>query len=191
SQAQLCAARFPVGGLTKTEVRERARALGLVTAAKPESQEICFIPDDDYRGFLRRRDAAIFKPGPIVDTTGRRLGTHAGLPAYTVGQRKGLGLAAGRALHVVDLDVETNTVTVGEPAALERTRLVARGVNFIACEPPGEPMRVEAKIRHNHTPAPATVRALGDGEAEVVFEAPQRAVTPGQSVVWYRGECVV
>jgi tRNA-specific 2-thiouridylase len=191
TQAQLAHARFPVGELTKAEVREHARRLGLVTADKPESQEICFIPDDDYRGFLRRRDAGIFRPGPIVDTRGRRLGTHGGLPAYTIGQRKGLGLAAGRALHVVDLDAETNTVTVGDPADLERTRLVAGDVNFIACEPPREPMRVEARIRHNHTPAPAAVRVLTDGRAEVVFDAPQRAVTPGQSVVWYRGDCVV
>jgi tRNA-uridine 2-sulfurtransferase len=191
TQAQLAAARFPVGDLAKAEVRDHARRLGLVTADKPESQEICFIPDDNYRGFLRRRDATIFRPGPIVDTQGRRLGTHGGLPAYTIGQRKGLGLTTGRALHVVDLDAETNTVTVGEPAELERTRLTAGEVNFIACDPPREPMRVEVRIRHNHTPAPATVRTLGDGRAEVVFDTPQRAVTPGQSVVWYRGDCVV
>ena len=191
TQTQLAHARFPVGDLSKPEVREHARRLGLVTADKPESQEICFIPDDDYRGFLRRRDAAIFKPGPIVDMRGRRLGTHAGLAAYTVGQRKGLGLATGRALHVVDLDAETNTLTVGDPTDLEQTRLVARDVNFIACEPPAEPMRVEARIRHNHAPAPATVGALADGSAEVVFDTPQRAVTPGQSVVWYSGDCVV
>ena len=162
-----------------------------MTADKPESQEICFIPDDDYRGFLRRRRAEIFQPGPIVDTRGQRLGTHAGLPAYTVGQRKGLGLATGRALHVVDLDPRTNTVTVGAPDELERSRLVAGDVNFIAGEPPGEPLRVEARIRHNHAAAPATVRALDGGRAEVVFDSPQRAVTPGQSVVWYQGDCVV
>jgi tRNA-uridine 2-sulfurtransferase len=133
----------------------------------------------------------MFQPGPIVDTRGRRLGTHGGLPSYTIGQRKGLGLATGRALHVVDVDARTNTLTVGEPADLERTRLVARAVNFIACEPPREPIRVDARIRHNHTPSPASVRALSDGSAEVVFDAPQRAVTPGQSVVWYRGDCVV
>jgi tRNA-specific 2-thiouridylase len=191
TQEQLAGARFPLAGLTKAEVREHARRLGLVTADKPESQEICFIPDDDYRGFLRRRDAQIFRPGPIVDARGQRLGTHAGLPAYTVGQRKGLGLSTGRALHVVDLDPRTNTLTVGDAADLERTRLVARDVNFIACEPPDEPMRVEARIRHNHVPAPATVRAMSDGRAEVVFDTPQRAVTPGQSVVWYQGDCVV
>src|SRR5438876_10441972 len=155
TQGQLAAARFPVGHLTKAEVRDHARRLGLVTAEKPESQEICFIPDDDYRGFLRRRDAAIFQPGPIVDTRGRRLGTHAGLAAYTVGQRKGLGLSTGRALHVVDLDADTNTLTVGEPSDLERTRLVARDVNVIAAESLAEPIRVEARIRRHHAPAPA------------------------------------
>jgi tRNA-specific 2-thiouridylase len=191
TQDQLASARFPLADLTKADVREHARRLGLVTADKPESQEICFIPDDDYRGFLRRRRGEIFQPGPIVDTQGHPLGTHAGLAAYTVGQRKGLGLTAGRALHVVDLDPETNTVTVGAPSELERSRLVAREVNFIACEPPGEPLRVEAKIRHNHSAAPATVRSLGGGLAEVVFDSPQRAVTPGQSVVWYQGDCVI
>src|SRR5213596_2271981 len=125
TQAQLEAARFPVGELTKDEVRGHARRLGLVTANKPESQEICFIPDDDYRGFLRRRDAAMFRPGPIVDDQGRVLGTHGGLANFTIGQKRGLGLATGRALYVVDLDAAANTVTVGEARALEQQGLVA------------------------------------------------------------------
>jgi tRNA-specific 2-thiouridylase len=191
TQTQLAAARFPVGELTKEQVREHARRLGLVTADKPESQEICFVPDDDYRAFLRRRDEGLFRPGPVVDRAGRVLGRHAGVAAYTIGQRKGLGLAADRPLYVVDLDPERNTVTVGEGGDLERDRLVAREVNFIACDPPAEPMRVEAKIRHQHRPAAACVRALGDGAAEVVFDEPQRAITPGQSVVFYGGERVV
>ncbi|HSF05642.1 MAG TPA: tRNA 2-thiouridine(34) synthase MnmA [Methylomirabilota bacterium] len=190
-QAQLAAARFPVGSLTKAEVRAHARRLGLVTADKPESQEICFIPDDDYRGFLRRRDPDAFRAGAIVDQTGTVVGAHRGLADYTVGQRKGLGLASGRRLYVLDLDAQANTVTVGPAEGLERRRLMAESVNFIACEPPAEPMAVEAKIRHSHTAAPATVRALGEDGAEVVFETPQRAVTPGQSVVWYRGDLVI
>ncbi|OGL18440.1 MAG: tRNA 2-thiouridine(34) synthase MnmA [Candidatus Rokubacteria bacterium RIFCSPLOWO2_12_FULL_71_22] len=190
-QTQLAAARFPVGALTKAEVRARARRLGLVTADKPESQEICFVPDDDYRGFLARRDPGIFRPGPIVDRSGRELGRHAGVAGYTVGQRRGLGLATGRPLYVVDLDAAGDAVVVGEAKELEVTRLVARPANFIACAPPDAPLRVEAKIRHKHTPAPARVRALGDGGAEVVFDEPQRAVTPGQSVVFYRGDVVV
>src|SRR5204862_1241357 len=191
NQSQLAAAQFPVGDLDKEEVRAYARRLGLVTADKPESQEICFVPDDDYRGFLRRRDAAIFRPGPIVDREGKVLGRHEGVAAYTIGQRRGLGLAAGHALYVVDVDGERDTLVVGAAAELERDRLVARAVNFIACDPPGAPRRVEATIRHQHRPAPAAVRALGDGAAEVVFDEPQRSITPGQSVVFYQGECVV
>ena len=190
-QAQLAGARFPVGALTKAEVRAHARRLGLVTADKPESQEICFVPDDDYRGFLRRRDAAVFRPGPIVDREGRELGRHEGVAGYTIGQRRGLGLAAGRALYVVDLDGARDAVVVGEVEALARARLLARPANFIACAPPAEPLRVEAKIRHTQTPAPATVRALEAGGAEIVFDEPQRAVAPGQSVVFYRGAVVI
>ncbi len=189
--AQLAGARFPVGGLTKDEVRTHARRLGLVTADKPESQEICFVPDDDYRGFLRRRAPEAFRAGAMVDQGGAVVGAHSGLADFTVGQRKGLGLASGQRLYVLDLDPQANTVTVGPAEALDRTRLVAESVNFIAGEPPAGPMAVEAKIRHGHTAAPATVRALGEDRAEVVFEAPQRAVTPGQSVVWYRGDLVI
>ncbi|MBI1846713.1 MAG: tRNA 2-thiouridine(34) synthase MnmA [Candidatus Rokubacteria bacterium] len=191
SQEQLGQARFPVGELTKDEVRAEARRLGLVTADKPESQEICFIPDDDYRGFLRRREPAMFRRGRIVDRAGTVLGVHGGLANFTIGQKKGLGLtAAGRALYVVDLDPDTDTVTVGERADLERTRLVAGSANFIAGEPPAA-LRVEARIRHGHAPAAATVRALEGGRAEVEFDEPQPAITPGQSVVWYRGELVI
>jgi tRNA-specific 2-thiouridylase len=191
SQAQLAGARFPVGELSKDEVRAHARRLGLATADKPESQEICFVPDDDYRGFLRRRAPETFRPGAMVDRDGAVLGTHTGLPAYTVGQRRGLGLAEGRRLYVLDLDPKANTVTVGPASGLERTRLEAESANFIAGDPPAEPISVEAKIRHRHVPAAARVRALGEGKAEVAFDAPQRAVTPGQSVVWYRGDLVI
>ena len=191
SQAQLAAARFPVGALTKDEVRAHARRLGLVTADKPESQEICFVPDDDYRGFLRRRAPEMFRPGAIVDRRGSVVGTHAGVAAYTVGQRRGLGLAAGRPLYVVDLDAERNTVRVGEAGDLDSDRIVAEAVNFIACEPPRTPLRVEAKIRHSHRPAAATVCALEGNRAQVVFDTPQRAASPGQSVVFYDGDVVV
>jgi tRNA-specific 2-thiouridylase len=191
SQDQLGAARFPLGHLTKSAVRERARALGLAVADKPESQEICFIPDDDYRKFLTRRAPDTFRPGPIVDRDGRRVGTHRGVAAYTIGQKRGLGLAAGRPLYVTGLDAERNVVTVGEVGDLDQCALIARATNFIACDPPPVPMRVEAKIRHKHEAAAAAVCARGDGTAEVRFDAPQRAVTPGQSVVFYRGDLVV
>jgi tRNA-specific 2-thiouridylase len=190
TQAQLGAARFPVGGLTKAEVRAHARRLGLATADKPESQEICFIPDDDYRGFLRRRDPDMFAPGAIVDRQGALLGRHTGLPGYTVGQKKGLGLATGRRLYVLDLDAATNTVTVGGAAELEQSRLIAEAVNFIA-DVPSDSVRVQARIRHRHAPAAATVRALEGDRAEVVFDEPQRAITPGQSVVFYQDDLVL
>jgi tRNA-uridine 2-sulfurtransferase len=191
TQEQLGAARFPVGSMTKAEVREHARRLGLATAETPESQEICFIPDDDYRGFLHRRRPDAFRSGPIVDGTGVTLGSHGGVANYTIGQKKGLGLATGQALYVVDLDPDTSEVRVGPAADLERVRLWATAVNFIACDPPDEPLEVEARIRHNHQPAAATVRMVESDTAEVVFREPQRAITPGQSVVWYRGDCVV
>jgi tRNA-specific 2-thiouridylase len=191
TQAQLGAARFPIGELTKDEVRARARRLALVTADKPESQDICFVPDDDYRGFLRRRAPEVFRPGAVVDRLGTTLGAHGGIAGFTVGQKRGLGLAAGRPLYVIDLDPERNTVTVGGAAELERDRLVATAVNFIACAPPTSPLHVAAKIRHSHQPAPATVRALEGDAAEVVFDTPQRAVSPGQSVVFYDGDVVI
>jgi tRNA-specific 2-thiouridylase len=191
SQEQLASARFPVGHLTKAEVREEARRRGLVTAGKPESQEICFVADGDYRKFLQARRPATFAPGPIVDRDGRVLGRHGGVAGFTVGQKRGLGLATGTPLYVLALDADRNTVTVGTAAELERPGLVAEDANFIACDPPPAPLRVEARIRHNHRAAPATVRALEGGRAEVAFDEPQRAITPGQSVVWYRGDLVV
>lgn len=189
-QAQLAAARFPLGGMTKEEVRARAAALGLPTAGKPESQELCFVTAD-YRDVLRARDPRGFRPGPIVDTAGTVVGAHAGLASYTVGQRRGLGLSTSRPRYVLDLDAATNTVVVGERGDLERTRLVATAVNFIALDPPSGALRVAARIRHAHEPVPATLQVRDDGRVEVAFDAPQRALTPGQSVVWYRDDLVV
>lgn len=199
AQCQLAAARFPVGDLTKDEVRAKARALGLPVADKPESMEICFIPDDDYRGFLQQRIPEAFRPGPIVDRAGRRLGQHQGLAAYTVGQRRGLGLASDRPLYVLALDPGRNAVVVGEAGALETERLVAGAANFIPFDWPQGEIRVTAKIRHSHTPAPAVVRPeaagpqpqAGERRVEVVFDTAQRAVAPGQSVVFYQGDLVV
>jgi tRNA-uridine 2-sulfurtransferase len=191
TQRQLAAARFPVGELTKDEVREHARRLGLATADKPESQEICFVPDGDYRAYLRTRDPGVFRPGAIVDLEGRRLGGHAGVAGFTIGQRKGLGLSGGRARYVVDLDAETSRVVVGDAADLERGDLEVGRANFIAGGPPVGPLRVTARIRHNHEPAAATIHVLGNGRARVVFDTPQRAVTPGQSCVWYQGDEVI
>ena len=190
SQSQLGAARFPVGALTKAAVRDRARALGLVTADKPESQEICFIPDDDHRRFLRRRIPQAFRSGPIVDGGGRVLGQHEGLAAFTVGQRKGLGLATGRRLYVTALDRARNVVVVGEAGEVEADTLVAEQVNWIAIDRLEGPLAVTAQIRHRHTPAPATIRPRGQA-VEVRFESAQWAPAPGQSVVFYQGDLVV
>lgn len=191
TQSQLAAARFPVGELTKKEVRAKARELGLPVADKPESQEICFVPGDDYRGFLRQRVPEAFRPGPIIDLRGRVVGEHEGLAAYTVGQRRGLGLASGRPLYVVELDPDRNVVVVGEDRDLETTRLIATRVNLIAFDRLERAVAVQAKIRHNHHPAPATISPLEGERIEVVFDFPQRAVTPGQSVVFYQGDLVV
>ena len=196
TQDQLAAARFPVGELQKEEVREKARALGLVTANKPESQEICFIPDDDYRGFLRSRIPGAFRPGPIVDARGAVLGEHAGIVNYTVGQRRGLGLTGSRPLYVTALDTTSNAVVVGESHEVEVDRLWAEQLNLISQASLETPLSVTAKIRHGHVPAAATIRAVrnenGDGErVEVRFDVPQRGVAPGQSVVFYDGDLVV
>ena len=190
TQSQLAAARFPVGALTKTEVRERARSLGLVTAEKPESQEICFIPDNDYRGFLRRRIPEAFVPGPIVDGDGRVLGEHAGLAAYTVGQRRGLGLSTGRTTYVTKLDPARNAVVVGNSREVEIDTLVACQVNWISIDELTGPRRVRAQIRHRHEPAAATISPRGRG-VKVVFDSPQWAPAPGQSVVFYEGDLVI
>ena len=190
TQEQLAAARFPVGELTKAAVRHKARSLGLVTADKPESQEICFIPDNDYRGFLRKRIPDAFRPGPILDTQGSVLGEHRGLVNYTVGQRRGLGLSGARPLYVTALDPGRNALVVGEAGDVETDRLWAEQVNLIAVAGLQHPLEVTARIRHGHVPAPATIRADGP-RVEVRFEQPQRAAAPGQSVVFYRGDLVV
>ena len=192
SQAQLARARFPLGGLRKPEVRAQARARGLATAATPESQELCFV-SGDYRGFLRARAPEAFRPGPILDEAGREIGAHGGLAAYTVGQRRGLGTppAGGLPRYVVRLDPERNTVIVGPREALEAPGLVATDVNWIAIERLEEETAVEVRIRHSAGLVPATLRPGGVGVVEVRFARPQRAVTPGQSVVFYRDDVVL
>jgi tRNA-specific 2-thiouridylase len=189
-QTQLARAVFPVGDLTKTEVRARARALGLATADAPESQELCFVPGD-YRAFLRARVPEAFVSGPILDEEGRRLGDHAGLAAYTVGQRRGLGLGGGEPRYVLRLDPERNAVVVGSRAALAVERIRARDVNWIAHDAPVGPVPVEVRVRHRARRVPAVVTPDPAGGVEVRFGAPPGAVSPGQSVVFYRGDLVV
>jgi len=184
TQEELSRALFPVGELTKAAIKRKAEELGLTAARLPESQDLCFAPGG-IGGLLS--DAP---PGPILDLAGRVLGTHKGVPQYTVGQRRGLGLAAPEPLYVVALDPKRNAVIVGPESALYARGLVAEDLHWIAGEPPGEQFKCEVKIRYRAPTASAQVTLAGD-EAQVNFETPQRAVTPGQAVVFYRGEEVL
>jgi tRNA-specific 2-thiouridylase len=199
TQEQLAGAMFPVGAMPKAAVRQYARDRGLPVADKPDSQEICFIPDDDYASFVATRAPEAAVAGTIVDEGGQVLGHHGGIHRYTVGQRKGLGLStpptgphgsARTPLYVLALRPADRQVVVGSRAALERTILTASQVNWISDRPEAG-IRVTAQIRHRHQPAPALVEAAGDGRAVVTFDVPQTAVTPGQAVVFYNGELVV
>jgi tRNA-specific 2-thiouridylase len=193
TQDQLARAIFPVGDQCKESVREYARARDLPVADKPDSQEICFIPDDDYAAFVASRAPDAAQAGVILDRDGRVLGTHGGIHRFTVGQRKGLGLSrspAGAPMYVLELKPANHQVIVGPKAALERTSLTASGVNWVM-DAPNEPRRVTAQIRHRHQPAAATVRLLDERRVEVVFDMPQVAITPGQAAVFFDGDVVV
>ncbi|MBS4008853.1 MAG: tRNA 2-thiouridine(34) synthase MnmA [Clostridium sp.] len=191
TQEQLAHSLFPLGEFLKSEVREMAAKYGLSVADKPDSQEICFIPDDDYKRFLREEINLKQEPGPIMDVAGNRLGTHHGLANYTVGQRKGLGLAVGRPLFVVALDVEKNTLIVGNDQDVYSSALIADDLNFILSPQLSEETRVTAKIRYHAKEASATLLPLRDGRIRLNFDEPERAVTPGQSVVFYVGDDVL
>jgi tRNA-specific 2-thiouridylase len=191
-QQQLAGMRFPLGELTKAQVRERARALGLATAEKAESQEICFIPDGDTAAAVAKlRPEALPGEGEIVDGEGRALGRHAGIQHFTVGQRRGLRIAAGERLYVTGLDAARNQVRVGPLAALAAQAARLERVNWIAGEPPREPLRVNVRVRHRHDGAPAWVTAQPQGGALVRFETPVSAVTPGQAAVFDAGDVVL
>jgi tRNA-specific 2-thiouridylase len=188
TQEQLARAVFPVGDLTKDEVRRLAAARGLSTADKPESQEICFVPDDDYAGFVERHSPAADRGGAIVDADGHELGRHRGVHRYTVGQRRGLGLTSSRPLYVLAVRPASRTVVVGEAEELEAPGLVAREVNWLSIAAPSAELRADVKIRYRAAEAAATLRPRPDGRVEVAFDRPQRAVTPGQAAVFYQGE---
>ena len=190
TQDQLASAMFPVGALTKPEVRAHARRLELTVAEKPDSQEICFIPDGDYAAFVAKKAPAL-EGGAIVAEDGERLGSHGGVHRFTVGQRKGLGISAPTPLYVIKIDAESRDVTVGPKASLDRASLTASGVNWISVDAPSDWLSVSAQIRHRHTAAAGRVRALPGGRAELVFDDPQSAVPPGQAVVFYDDEEVV
>jgi tRNA-uridine 2-sulfurtransferase len=193
TQPQLARAVFPVGDHEKSEVREYARARGLPVADKPDSHEICFVPDNDYASFVAARAPEATGKGVMVGEDGRVLGRHDGIHRFTVGQRRGLGLSAstnGEPMYVLALNPAAQRVVVGPKSSLERTSLTASGVNWIVDEP-HTPLRVTAQIRHRHRAAPAIARALGRNRVELCFDEPQLAVTPGQAVVFYEGDAVV
>lgn len=195
TQEQLSRTLFPLGSLRKEAVRELAQNYRLPVAAKPESQEICFVPGGNYSNFLDayRREQGEGDGdlgGEVVAADGRVLARHDGLHRFTVGQRKGLGIATGEPLYVISLDANTRRVTVGDDRALRTRSCVTQDNNWIAVERPSTGMRVEAKIRHKHIPAPATVFPEGES-VRVEFDEPQRAITPGQAAVFYQGDLVL
>ena len=181
---------FPVGELTKPEVRDVAHRFNLPNRDKPDSVEICFVPDRDYARVVRDRRPEAFVEGEVVDASGRVLGRHKGIGHYTIGQRRGLGIAAGRPIYVTQLDVHTNTVTVGDVDELLHRSLLADRVGYLIA-PPSDPFPAQVKIRYLHTAAPAMVHPLQGGRVRVVFDDRQRAMTPGQAVVFYDGDVVL
>ncbi|HKO43143.1 MAG TPA: tRNA 2-thiouridine(34) synthase MnmA [Pyrinomonadaceae bacterium] len=197
TQQQLSRSLFPLGEMSKPEVRDVAREHSLAVADKSESQEICFVPDGNYSGFIDRylkaEDAEHRLPGngEIVSTTGEVVGHHAGIHRYTIGQRRGIGIAAERPLYVIGIDAPQNRVVIGEQNDLLAREFVAARVNWIAFDNPQEPVRSEVRVRYRHNPAPATITPMDNGRAHVVFDEPQRAITPGQATVFYRGDEVL
>ncbi|MCX6544345.1 MAG: tRNA 2-thiouridine(34) synthase MnmA [Acidobacteria bacterium] len=184
TQAQLRSALFPVGEMRKIDVRAVARMRGLPVSDKPDSQEICFVPDDNYAAVVERRLHGDLS-GAIVDLAGAVVGRHEGVHRFTVGQRKGLGVALGEPAYVVRLDAGRKLVVVGPRSALERDLLTASRVNWIAGETPRGSIRVTAQIRHRHAPAEATITPIGNDRVNVTFDSAQSAITPGQAVVFF------
>ena len=191
NQEQLSRSYFPLGEMLKSEVREIARDANLYTADKQESQEICFVPDGKYSEFIDRyldhegRMDEMPTGGEIVSTAGEVMGAHTGIHRYTIGQRRGLGIAHEKPLYVVQIERARNQIIVGEADELEQTEFVAKGVNWVAFDEPSEPVRALVKVRYRHDPAAATIHALPDARARILFDEPQRAITPGQATIFY------
>jgi tRNA-specific 2-thiouridylase len=191
AQEELSRTLFPVGEYTKKEIRSLADKLKLPVAQKPESQEICFIPDLDYPGFLKKRCPEAFKPGLIVDLNGKVLGEHSGIVHFTVGQRRGMGIASPHPLYVLAIDAEKNLIIAGRNEGLYMRRLEASAMNWIFNEKPDEPITVQAKIRYKHAEAKARIIPKDSDRVLVEFDKPQRAITPGQAVVFYRRDLIL
>ncbi len=190
-QPQLRRLLLPIGWHPKAEIRAIASRLGLPVASKPDSQEICFVPGGDYRAFIGRWKAGSMVPGPIVDTGGRVLGQHPGVAFFTVGQRRGLGLAAGRPLYVVDIKPETRTVVVGSREELQVRAFEVEDLSFVAGTAPDTAFSANVKIRYRSAELPAVVKLLGEGQARVELEAPAMGIAPGQAAVFYDGDEVI
>jgi tRNA-uridine 2-sulfurtransferase len=196
TQVQLSRTLFPLGGFEKAQVRELARELGIPTAEKPDSQEICFVPNGDYAAFIdayfaEQGIAPSETRGDLVTADGRVVGEHSGVHHFTVGQRRGLGVAAGEPLYVIATEPATRRVMVGRNDALLRSGMRVKDVNWISMAAPAAPVRAEIKIRNKHAAAPATIRPVDATTLEITFDEPQRAVTPGQGAVFYSGELVL
>ena len=190
-QDQLARAMFPLGEKTKSDTREVARQCQLKTADKEESMEICFVPDNNYGGFLQQANLVQKHRGEIADVHGRVLGHHDGIEFYTIGQRKGLGITTPKPVYVVELDAEKNRVVVGDESALDRDEFTATNCNWHPFDKLTAPIEVTAKIRYNHPGTPATVTPTGNGSVKVKLHAAQRAITPGQAAVFYQGDLVL
>ena len=191
SQRQLAHSRFPLGSLTKEQAREIAREQGFINARKKDSQDICFVPDGDYVAFMKRYTGKEYASGDYLDLNGKVVGSHCGAVCYTLGQRKGLGIALGAPVYVCSKDMQANTVTVGPESALFATTLLADNWSWFPFDTLTAPIRVMAKARYRHIPQPATVYPMENGAAKVVFDTPQRAMTPGQTVALYDGDMVI
>jgi len=197
TQDQLSRAYFPLGEMQKEEVRDIAREASLYVAEKKESQEICFVPDGKYSEFIDRyldhedRSDELPVGGEIVSTSGEVIGSHSGIHRYTVGQRRGLGIANEKPLYVIQIERARNQIIVGEDNELDSIEFTAKGVNWVAFDKPSEPVRAEVKVRYRHEPTPATIHPLPDDRVRVVFDELQRAITPGQATIFYNGDEVV
>jgi tRNA-specific 2-thiouridylase len=193
-QDELARTLFPLGDRPKSQTRRLAEELGLPVAHKPESMEICFVPDNRYARYVEVQAPAASRPGPIVDSQGRYRGEHPGIVHFTVGQRKGLGLTSAEPLYVIDIDPERNAIVVGSDADLLCRELIAEDLNLVALERLDGPLRCRARIRYRMQEAPAIVEPIpkaGEGVVRVTFDAPQRAITPGQAAVFYDGDVVL
>ncbi|MBN1220025.1 MAG: tRNA 2-thiouridine(34) synthase MnmA [Anaerolineae bacterium] len=191
TQERLAHVLFPLGDYTKDEIRRMAKAKNLPIFNRPDSQDLCFLGNGDYRAFLQRRAPQVIQPGPIRNTAGETLGQHQGLAFYTIGQRKGLGISAPQPMYVLQMDPPTNSLIVGPAEELGRRELIAQEVTYISGQPPAEPMQITAKIRYKARETEAILTPLPQAQAHLVFTTPLRDITPGQAVVFFNNEQIL